>query len=223
MRLVFIIFSTILASLQVNSQDFKDFNPEMILKSNNIRPYLTEEQISGSPYLNKQFIAGTIIQTDDTEIRDIPLRYNIFSRKMQFKRNGTILDIYETNKIKRIILGDKFFVYAPYNDSKKIRLSYFQVMNSGKFQLLKMYNVIYKGSGEKPEISDSSRFEHSLPNYYLRYNNGTANLINSQKKLIKILQPIPQEITDYIIKNNIKTNNEIELIDLLEYINKEMN
>ena len=124
------------------------------------------------------------------------------------------------SKIKRIILGDKVFVYAPYNESKRIRLSYFQLLNEGKYQLLKMYKVVSDGTAENPMANDYSSYEKATPYYYLRYGDGMANLIISQKKLIKILNPVPQEVIDYIMKNNIKATNERELIDLMEYINK---
>jgi len=223
MRLVLVLLSIFLLSLQVKGQNLKELNSETLLKiqqqSNQNRFGHSEKQLAGSSP-DSQFIPAVIIKTDGTEISDIALRYNVFSNTMQFKRNGTILDIYETNKIKRIILGDKVFVYAPYNDAKRIRLSYFQLLNEGKYQLLKMYKVVSDGTTEKPMANDYSRFEKSTPYYYLRYADGMANLIISQKKLIKILNPVPQEVIDYIMKNNIKATNERELIDLMEYINK---
>lgn len=223
MRLVLVLLSIFLLSLQVNAQKFQEFNSEDLMKiqkrSNQNRFGHSEKQLAGSSP-DSQFIPAVIIKTDGTEISDIALRYNVFSNTMQFKRNGTVLDIYETDKIKRIILGDKVFVYAPYNDAKRIRLSYFQLLNEGKYQLLKMYKVVSDGTTEKPMANDYSRFEKSTPYYYLRYADGMANLIDSQKKLIKILQPIQQEVIDYIMKHNIKPTDEIELIDLMEYINK---
>ncbi|MDP2888777.1 MAG: hypothetical protein Q8P34_07375 [Bacteroidota bacterium] len=166
------------------------------------------------------FIPAVIIKKDGTEISDVALRYNVYSNTMQFKRNGTILNIYETDKIERIIMGDKVFVYAPYNDARRIRLSYFQLLNEGKYQLLKMYKVVSDGTAEKPMANDFSSYEKSNAYYYLRYGDGMANLIDSQKKLIKILQPVPQEVIDYILKYNIKATNERDLIDLMEFINK---
>ena len=223
MRLVLVLLSIFLLSLQVIGQDLKDFSSETLMKirlqSNQNQEDNSENQFAGS-FPESQFIPAIIIKTDGTKINDIALRYNVFSNTMQFKRNGTILDIYETDKIKRIILGDKVFVYATYNEAKRIRLSYFQLLNEGKYQLLKMYKVVQDGTIEKPMANDYSRFERSTPYYYLRYGDGMANLIDTQKKLIKILQPVPQEVIDYIMKNNIKATNERELIDLMEFINK---
>jgi len=186
--------------------------------SNQNRTEHSENQLAGSSP-DSQFIPSVIIRSDGTEINDIALRYNVITNTMQFKRNGTILDIYETNKIKRIIMGDKVFVYAPYNEARRIRLSYFQLLNEGKYQLLKMYKVVSDGTTEKQKANDYIRYENSTPAYYLRYGDGMANRIDSQKKLIKILQPVPQEVIDYILKYNIKPTDEKELIDLMEYMN----
>ncbi len=213
MRLVLVLLSIFLLSLQLIGQNLKDFTSETLQK---IR---LQSNLEGSSP-DSQFIPSVIIKNNGTEINDIALRYNVLSNTMQFKRNGTILDIYETDKIKRIILGDKVFVYAPYNEAKRIRLSYFQLLNEGKYQLLKMYKVATIGTAEKTIANDYSRYGNSTSYYYLRYADGMANLIDSQKKLIKILQPVPPKVIDYILKNNIKATNEIELVDLMEYTNK---
>jgi hypothetical protein len=94
-------------------------------------------------------------------------------------------------------------------------------MNEGKFQLLKMYNVAFKESEVKAENVDS--YSPNLSSYYLRYDDNIANLFNSKKKLIRLLQPIPTKIIEYIEKNLTSINNEKELIDLLTYTNKIMN
>lgn len=225
-----IIWSTCVYGQGINSQDGSRIGDEMAKikqqRFNQERKYLKEEQIAGSPYLDRQFISGLIIKTNNTEFRDIPLRYNIFNNTMEFKQKETILDIADPQTISRIILDNRVFVYAPYKAGKKIRLSYFQLLTEGKFQLLKMYKVAFKGSGEKLMVGDesnSNRFERLLPAYYLRYRNGMAHLIDSQKELIKILQPIPQEVIDFIQANSINTKNEKQLIDLIEYTNKIVN
>ncbi len=212
MRLVLVLLSIFLLSLHVIGQNLKDFTSETLQK---IR--LQSNLAGNSP--ESHFIPAVIIRNDGTEIKDVALRYNVYTNTMQFKRNGTLLDIYETNKINRIIMADKIFVYAPYNEAKRIRLSYFQLLNEGKYQLLKMYKVGSDGTTQKQNANEYSRYENSTTAYYLRYGDGMAYLIDSQNKLIKILQPVPKEVIDYIQKNNIKATNESELIDFMEYIN----
>jgi hypothetical protein len=43
-------------------------------------------------------------------------------------------------------------------------------------------------------------------------------LVYSQKTLIKVLQPIPQNVIDYIKSNKINTKDENQLIDLMKYM-----
>ncbi len=228
MRHLILFISIFIWVFQVNGQDshvdkLKDIG--YTIKKNNFiegNKTLTEDQIAGSPYLNRQFTKSLIIKEDQSEIRDIPLRYNIFSNRMEFKQNGTVLYIADAYAIKRIILGDKVFVYARYMTSRNIKASYFQCLTEGKYQLLKMYKIAFKSSDNKADNPKSNRFENEPPNYYFRYRNGMSHLIKSQKELIKILQPIPDEIVNYIREKKINPKNEQQLIDLMNYADKVM-
>ena len=71
--------------------------------------------------------------------------------------------------------------------------------------------------------ADSMRFEQTEPLYYLRYGKGIAHLAYSQKTLIKTLQPIQQNIVNYIKSNKINTKNEAKLIDLMNFIDNQPN
>ena len=185
-----------------------------------------ENQISGNPYLNNQFKSCLIIKTDGSEIRDMSLRFNIFRNAMEFKQKETILEIADPTLISRIVFDSCVFIYAPYTIASKIRLGYFQLLTEGKYQLLKMYKVDFN---EKSKINDvgptsvSNRFESMQPDYYLRYGSGMAYLINSQKGLIRVIQPISQEIIDTILQKKINIRNETELINTVIYINNSTN
>ncbi|MDP3644014.1 MAG: hypothetical protein Q8S54_12585 [Bacteroidota bacterium] len=185
-----------------------------------------ENQISGSPYLYKQFKSCLIIKTDHSEIRDMVLRFNIFRNVMEFKQKETILEIADPTLIRRIVFDSCVFIYAPYTAANKIRLSYFQLLTEGKYQLLKMYKVDYKESGNINDVGpviDSKRFESRQPDYYLRYRSGMAYLLNSRKGLIRAIQPISQEVIDSIQQKKINVHNETELINTVIYINNSTN
>ena len=210
-----------------NRTDFKDalekiHRQKMISGHNNN----DESQISGSPYLGKHFKSCLIIRTDQSKIRDMSLRFNVFRNTMEFKQKETILEIADPTSINRIVFDSGVFIYAPYTAASKIRLGYFQLLTEGKYQLLKMYKVDFK---EKSKINDvgptsvSNRFESLPPDYYLRYGTGMAYLLNSQKGLIKAIQPISQEVIDTIQQKKINVHNETELINTVIYINSSAN
>jgi len=180
------------------------------------------KQIDGSAYLNRELVPGIIVQKNGVEFKDMPLRYNIYNQCVEFKQNGTVLSIAEPQKINYIIIGNQKFVYAPFITSRNVKSTYFQQLTNDKFQLLKKYEVVLKKADPKAGINDdggdtSCRFDAPVSSYYLRYQDGMAHRIDSRKQLIKLLQPIPQEIIDYILKNNVDVKNENQLIDLLKY------
>ncbi|MFY9151467.1 MAG: hypothetical protein WAO52_05600 [Prolixibacteraceae bacterium] len=184
--------------------------------------YLTENEIAGSPYLNKEFISGNILKINNSEIKDIPLRYNIYTNNFEFLKDSVVLNIVAPSEIAKITLNNQSFAYSRYITPKNIRYSYFQVISGGNYQLLKMYRVVFENADGKIFGSDSSRFVQAAPLYYLRYNNGLAHLIDSKKKLIKILQPIPEEIINFIQQQRTIIRDENKLIELLDLTNKTM-
>ena len=182
---------------------------------------INNEQIVGSPYLEKEFKPALIIKTDESEIRHFALRYNVYKNSMEFKQKETVLFIADPGSISKIILDHRTFVYALYTDSRKIRLSYFQLLADGKYQLLKKYNTAYD-LGE-PKSNIPPKFEERQPGFYLRYKSGMAYQIRSKKELTKILQPISAEITAYLQQIKINFHDEAELVNTLIYINKSGN
>jgi len=227
MRVLFIILSVIIWTLQVNGQvenrrkveDIgQEFTKKKHLEFSNSDKYIDENEIAGSPYLNKQFQSSYILKINGGEIRDMALRYNIYNDQMEFKKDGKIFSIALPNEVVRINMGGKVFIYKSYMTAKNLSAGYFQVMYEGDYQLLKKEQVVLVSPSEKTHPDDSLRFERKSPLFYLRYGDGMAHLVNSQKNLIKTLQPIPQGVIDFIKSNKINTKDEKQLIELLEYM-----
>jgi len=219
---LFLLFPLIILSLSCLGQYRTDIsNAVAKLNQDNFNDQvkgIDYGQIEGNPFLEKEFKPAVIIKNDGTEIRDFLLRYNVYKNSMEFKQKEIVLYIADPSSISKIILDHRTFVYASYTDSRKIRLSYLQLLVDGKYQLLKKYNTVYN-PGE-PKSNKSQMFEELQPGFYLRYKNGMAHEIHSKKELIKILQPISSEITSYIQQTKINFRNEIELANTITYINR---
>lgn len=228
MRLFLIILPIFIFTFQVKGQIVKPTEPEDVgfeiakiknLEFNRGKKYLSENEIAGSPYLNKNFIPASIVKTNGTEIKDMSLRYNIYSNTMEFKKEGKALSIAFPSEIFKIRLGGKVFVYSPYMTEKNVSSGYFQMLYEGRYHLLKKYEVVLKMPSEtRTQSDDSARFVSTPPHYFLRYGDGMAHLIDSRKKLIKFLQPIPQGLINYIETNKIKMKDEKQLMELMELL-----
>ena len=232
MRLLLIIFPFLIFSFQVsgqtsNSMGSRDIGYEVNklkhMSSGNSSQVVTGKEIAGNPYLDRNFQKSYILKITGIEVKDIPLRYNLYSNNMEFEKDGKVLTLAVPAEIERINMGGKIFIYARYMTSVDVCAGFFQVLYDGSYQLLKKDRAIIKMPADKTNPDDSLRFVQTEPLYYLRYNNGVAHLVYSQKSLIKTLQPIQQNILSYIKSNKINTQNENKLIDLLYFIDNQPN
>ena len=227
MRTSFIAFCIIFFAFQLSGQgqDRKrnqlekintDLSTQEILNKE-ARKRIEEKDIVGTQYLDKEFQESYVLKEDGTEIKDMLLRFNIYSGNMEFRKNGKALAVAFPSEIRRIKLGNKVFIFRQYLYQNKITHSYFQVLHEGDYELLKKYITTLK-IPEKSAADDSLRFVQLDPEYYIRHGEGRIYQILSQKQLIKILQPIRQPVIDYIKTNKINSKNEEKLIRFMDFL-----
>lgn len=232
MRLLLIIFSFFILSFQIDGQTLHSQQPKDVgyeisrlkqLVPENFTKLISEKDIAGNPYLDRRFQKSYILKITGAEVKDLSLRYNLYTNNMEFKKDGKIMTLAVPAEIERINMGGKIFIYTRYMTSIDICAGFFQVLYDGSYQLLKKDRAILKMPQDNTNPADSMRFEQTEPLYYLRYGKGIAHLAYSQKTLIKTLQPIQQNIVNYIKSNKINTKNEAKLIDLMNFIDNQPN
>jgi hypothetical protein len=225
MRLLLIILPILILALQANGQKSNTPKAEELgqeiakikqLESMRGEKYIDVKQVAGSPYLYRNFVSASILKTKGVEIKDMLLRYNIYNDDMEFKKDGKVLSIAFPSEIYKIRMDGKIFIYTPYMTERKVSAGYFQLLYEGKYHLLKKYEMVLKKPEALTQPNDSTRFVSTTPHYYLQYGDGMVHLIDTRKKLIRYLQPIPQEIVNQIQSSKTKINDEKWLIGLLE-------
>jgi hypothetical protein len=76
--------------------------------------------IEGSPYLNDDFIDGTIYYDKKYKIDKVPLRLNLYNGDMEFKEKNTTMAIADPSRINKIVMGAYTFIYLPENKKGKV-------------------------------------------------------------------------------------------------------
>jgi hypothetical protein len=219
--LVFSYFAQSQSGYQVKKA--LDFYRSHLMQSGEWNSVLTENDIEGSPYLEDEFIAGSVYTTSKTQYVDLPLRYNIYNEQVEFRNeNNEIRAIAEPELIEKIEIGETEFVFAPFRYGRKIMKSYFILMLEGNASLYKKPEVMFKEATEPGAYKDAepAQFVRKSDAYYIRLGKSPAIRVSSKKDLESVFSDEHQnEIKNFIRKNKITPRNEKSLIELVEFYN----
>lgn len=183
---------------------------------------LTATDIQGSPYLNDEFINGSIYTTQKQVFVDVPVRYNIFNDQLEFKTGtGEIQALAAPEIVERVEFGDYKMEYLPYTYSQKIRKGFFIVLAEGKASLYAKKDVVFK-EAEPPGAYKEPvppRFVKGSDKYFIRVGGVEAKIVGNKKDLQEVFPDHIKEVETFIKKNKIKAGNPESLKKLVEYYN----
>jgi len=199
-----------------------DFFRTNKLLNGKIDNLLSENTIQGSPYLTDEFITGTIFTTSKTQFVNVPLRYNIYNDQLEFKTpSNEIQAMVAPEIIEKVDFGSFTMVYVPYSDVKKMRRGFFKVLEDGNASLYARSELTFKEATKPAAYKDAEppKFVSKPNTYYIRVGMEQAIKVGNKKDVVKIFPEHQTEITSFIKKNKIKTNNPESLKKLIQYYN----
>jgi hypothetical protein len=199
--------------------DLLDFNRR---HSGNTSNVLTEANINGSPFLNDEFIEGSLFTTSKTQYVGVPLRYNIYNDQIEFlPGEGPAQELAAPETIEMIEYGDYIFEYIPYTVAKKIYRGFFIVEEKGNATLYSKPQVNFQDAKKPAAYQDAvpAQFIKRPDTYYIRVGMEPAMLIAKKKDLEEVFPDYENEIADYIKKNKVRPNNPESLKELVQFYN----
>jgi len=183
---------------------------------------LTEKEIKGSPYLNDEFVNGSIFTVQKLKFVDIPLRYNIYNDDLEFKTPANEVQALATPEIvEKTVFGTTQLVYLPYLQANKTKKGFFVVLEEGKASLYTKPSVLFKEATKAAPFKEAEppTFVKRADEYYIRIGNEQAILIKSKKDLVTDFPDNQEKIESFIVKNKIKTNKSEGLKEVVAYYN----
>jgi len=183
---------------------------------------LTEKDIKGSPYLNDEFITGSVYTVSKTQYTDIPLRYNIYNDEIEFETPDKKIAAIDTPEIvEKVIFGEYTMEYIPFDYAKKVKKGFFQVLLKGNVSLYARSEVeFHKETPPAPyKEPEPAKFIRKADNYYLRFGMESAVSCGNKKELVESFPEHKNEMEAFIKKNKINVKKEDELKKLVEYYN----
>lgn len=193
----------------------------LLIKQQDMVGRVTNEDIKGSPY-NVDSFTASIVHTDKTLFKGVPMRYNIHEDYMEFMDNGTTYILDPKIEIQKIVLNDNILSVEPYNDHGKIKLGYFFELDSSGVKLLKKKVIRFQERIPAKALQSSSTPPTYVPGadiFYYRIPGQAAQPIHNVKKMIEDFPDHKKELLSMTNRYKLKSN-EKDLIELWKYYNK---
>jgi hypothetical protein len=195
----------------------------VIDKFGNRSPY--NNNIKGSPFLNDEWLNGSIYGLDLKKMAQVKIRLNTNGNEVHFLDMKNVELVVDKSKIKKVaiydeLISDSIYFENGFTDTKAelTTSTLVQVLNKGEVLLLKKHtnNVVKKDSlfGAINVYYFAPTFDYFLKN--------EKNIIQKIKKFdintLSAILPNKEIITNYLKqKNKIKT--EKEIIEFLSFYN----
>ncbi len=208
------------SNYQINSA--LDFFRAKQLTTGSISKQLTESDISGSPYLNTEFVEGDIFTTSKVQFKKVPLRYNIYYDRLEFRTpEDEISGLAAPEIVVKVVFEDYTLAYIPFNSLNKMKRGFFQVLIEGNASLFAKQIIQFDQPQETTGYKQAkpAQFSRKSDEYYIRIGMEAAEKIGKKNEVVTLFPDHQDELNDFIKKNKIKTGKAESLKKLVAYYN----
>ena len=214
--LPFFLFFCVMSPL-LKAQSLGQFPSKNSYGRNN----LTINDIKGSPYLDSEYKAGTVMTFDDILYKDIPLRYNCFDDIFEFKKDNVSYDLKPKEKIKRVAFGGKVFGYREFETNGGSDKSFCEILAEGKAVLCVRFSVKFYEPEPLQGFADPkpARFDDFSETYYISVNNSPAKKFSNSKKLLEMFGDKQKDVDGYMSKQKLSVKKLEDLKKIVTYYN----
>ncbi len=183
------------------------------------------EGIEGTPFLNEDFVKGSLITNDSIMYKGIPLRYNIFSDEMEFLLSDDPVprEISNPRNFRYFNVGDRTFIFTAYRSNNSPRQGYMEIITDGKCQLLLKRRTDYAdpegARGFTP--AKPARFVDKMDTYYLRFDKKVPEEVRFRRRgILPLFGDMQDEIADYVNETGLSYRSREDLAKMVRYCNQ---
>lgn len=202
-----------------------EFNQYQAAVGNTLaKHHLPYSEISGSPYLNRDFIESEIISKDSIRYINVKFRYNIYIDELEYIMNNELLSLSNPMNFRYFLLGDDVFTYQSFvSPGGSPKRGYFHLLYLGPSgTLFKRYSVSYSPP-EEPQpyaAAKPARFSKGADSYYIQFPGKLpAEISLNRRRVLDVFPDKKNELENFITSNRLNFRNESDLLKLVEYYN----
>jgi len=184
------------------------------------------QEIVGTPYLDDNFIAGTIFVNDTLTFPGIKMKYNayydLFEVAPSIENPDEEPSYVDKDAARQIKLGNTIFVALP-NPKNPSELQYYQFLTGGKsLRLLKLHQKILSDRIQAPTsmTRDVPAMYKDHSELYFLDSEGVLYLIpNNKKEILWFMKDKKEAIEKVIQESHLNLKEETDLLKLVRYYN----
>ncbi len=180
--------------------------------------------VAGTPYLNSTFKEGELISNNKVKFSKALMRYNVYTDNIEYKApDNKIYTLKYPGQGEAYIIGDTVFVYAPYYQrSKKIAMSYFQVLAGGKAALGLIRYTVYIEPYQQAKPFTPAQPPHFFLNiisYYVKMGKAPAKEIISKKSFLQLFPKQKNQLERFIKQGHLSVKKSSDFAKIIRYYN----
>lgn len=185
------------------------------------------EGVRGTPYLYDQWKPGNIYLNDNTLIKNVNIKFNIYTDELMYLNSSSgdslIIDRTMINKFEIIDdLTDDIILLEEINTKpvKSSKKTFVKVIYEGKSKLILKYIKSFTKANYKGAYATGNKYdEYNDDQQYFIFidENNPVKIKLNKKSVIKALAVKEDEVKVFINERNLSLNNENEVAELLEY------
>jgi hypothetical protein len=197
-----------------------------LAQTNTNQTELTNEDVSGNPYLFKDWCNGTVRFTSGRVMNQFKLKFDVFKNQLLLQFNGSAFAaeskvdefvIYPKSKSKDSLVFRKGFPAT----EKASEHTFYQVLFQDKVQLLRLFfrNVIEE---QKLVVTNgrTSRHMEEGERYFLLQNNNLTLLPASRSELAATFPDKKDQLAEFINSQQLKMRNPEDYVAVVRKYNE---
>ncbi len=184
------------------------------------------DEIDGSPFVNKEFVPGTLTLKNGNAYENVGFRYNMHTDQIEFKEGDEILSFSQPKDLDRVSFDNQTYIYGKYFLKKKPVEGYFQLLADGHAKLL-VKRMAEIRSEKMPasdfgEISYRDYFRLTEEYYITKDDRNLIPVRKSKGSLLKALSEKQAELKKFLEESNLDLKNDVDLGEVVFYYNQLM-
>jgi len=210
-------------SQSVSGQDLHSFSNDFRMEKNRNKTVDPAYRgIEGSPYLNEEFTAGEVTLDDSVRFEKVPLRYNIYTDKIESIDKDVVIELDLANHAYTFNIGGSLFAGLDYTAGDREACGVLELIADGHARLYKRYRIVLKPATRASGYSEAEpdRFVRLDDEYLIAVGQEHPETFRNAAELIGKLKSLKPDIQQYAKNQKLKLKSENGLIQLVQQCNK---